>query len=102
MYIVLQKARRKDARSVKIKKDTNTVKFKIRCSRVSVRLNSGVVVVGGEERGEEMEQNGNVASLCRSALTVAVRLLFPRTVSVHPLRYRFREGRQVDPVASPW
>ena len=31
----LQKARRKDARSVKIKKDANTTKFKIRCSRVS-------------------------------------------------------------------
>ncbi len=48
----LQKARRKDARSVKIKKTEGTTKFKIRCSRYLYTL-----CVGDAEKAEKLTQS---------------------------------------------
>lgn len=48
----LQKARRKDAQSVKIKKSANDTKFKIRCSRYLYTL-----VVEDPEKAEKLIQS---------------------------------------------
>ncbi|KAF0743857.1 60S ribosomal protein L38 [Aphanomyces euteiches] len=69
----LQKARRKDARSVKIKKTDKVVKFKIRCSKVTIHADDG---------------RENRRAVC--------------LVLVHLVRDRYRKGRQVDPIAPPW
>lgn len=48
----LIKARRKDARAVKIKKNENNTKFKIRCSRYLYTL-----VVQDKEKAEKLKQS---------------------------------------------
>ena len=48
----LQKARRKDARSVKIKKSVTNTKFKIRCSRFLYTL-----VVADAEKADKLTQS---------------------------------------------
>lgn len=48
----LIKARRKDARAVKIKKNADNTKFKIRCSRFLYTL-----VVSDKEKAEKLEQS---------------------------------------------
>ena len=48
----LQKARRKDAKSVKIKKTKTSTKFKIRCSRYLYTL-----VVEDAEKAEKLTQS---------------------------------------------
>ncbi|KAI8819234.1 60S ribosomal protein L38 [Fimicolochytrium jonesii] len=45
-------ARRKDAKSVKIKKSTNEVKFKVRCSKYLYTL-----VVADLEKAEKLKQS---------------------------------------------
>ncbi|OXA43656.1 hypothetical protein Fcan01_21673 [Folsomia candida] len=48
----LLKARRKDAKSVKIKKNTENVKFKVRCSRFLYTL-----VITDKEKAEKLKQS---------------------------------------------
>ena len=48
----LLKARRKDARSVKIKKNPDNVKFKVRCSRFLYTL-----VVNDKEKADKLKQS---------------------------------------------
>jgi large subunit ribosomal protein L38e len=48
----LLKARRKDAKSVRIKKNTENVKFKVRCSRFLYTL-----VVTDKEKAEKLKQS---------------------------------------------
>lgn len=48
----LLKARRKDARAVKIKKNADNTKFKIRCSRFLYTL-----VVSDKEKAEKLKQS---------------------------------------------
>ncbi|CAD6189682.1 unnamed protein product [Caenorhabditis auriculariae] len=48
----LVKARRKDAKSVKIKKNTNNTKFKVRCSKYLYTL-----VVQDKEKAEKLKQS---------------------------------------------
>lgn len=48
----LIKARRKDARAVKIKKNPDNTKFKIRCSRFLYTL-----VVSDKEKAEKLKQS---------------------------------------------
>lgn len=48
----LIKARRKDARAVKIKKNADNTKFKIRCSRFLYTL-----VVSDKEKAEKLKQS---------------------------------------------
>lgn len=48
----LQKARRKDARLVKIRKRSNQTKFKIRCSRLLYTL-----VIDDMEKAEKLTQS---------------------------------------------
>ncbi|KAL9915215.1 60S ribosomal protein L38 [Glossina fuscipes] len=48
----LNKARRQDARAVKIKKNPNNTKFKIRCSRFLYTL-----VVHDKEKAEKIKQS---------------------------------------------
>ncbi|XP_003705671.1 ribosomal protein L38 [Megachile rotundata] len=48
----LLKARRKDAKSVKIKKNSENVKFKVRCSRFLYTL-----VITDKEKAEKLKQS---------------------------------------------
>ncbi|XP_076285807.1 ribosomal protein L38 [Lasioglossum baleicum] len=48
----LLKARRKDAKSVKIKKNADNVKFKVRCSRFLYTL-----VITDKEKAEKLKQS---------------------------------------------
>ncbi|KAJ9588520.1 hypothetical protein L9F63_018102, partial [Diploptera punctata] len=48
----LLKARRKDAKSVKIKKNPENVKFKVRCSRFLYTL-----VITDKEKAEKLKQS---------------------------------------------
>ncbi|CAB0039901.1 unnamed protein product [Trichogramma brassicae] len=48
----LLKARRKDAKSVKIKKNLDNVKFKVRCSRFLYTL-----VITDKEKAEKLKQS---------------------------------------------
>uniref|UniRef100_A0A1I7XKQ9 Large ribosomal subunit protein eL38 n=1 Tax=Heterorhabditis bacteriophora TaxID=37862 RepID=A0A1I7XKQ9_HETBA len=48
----LVKARRKDAKSVKIKKNRENVKFKVRCSKYLYTL-----VVNDKEKAEKLKQS---------------------------------------------
>jgi large subunit ribosomal protein L38e len=48
----LLKARRKDAKSVKIKKNAENVKFKVRCSRFLYTL-----VITDKEKAEKLKQS---------------------------------------------
>nr|CAD7456102.1 unnamed protein product [Timema tahoe] len=48
----LLKARRKDAKSVKIKKNPDNVKFKVRCSRFLYTL-----VITDKEKAEKLKQS---------------------------------------------
>ncbi|CAI4231640.1 unnamed protein product [Auanema sp. JU1783] len=48
----LVKARRKDARSVKIKKNKNNTKFKVRCSKYLYTL-----VVADKEKADKLKQS---------------------------------------------
>ncbi|CAI5450463.1 unnamed protein product [Caenorhabditis angaria] len=48
----LVKARRKDAKSVKIKRNSNNTKFKVRCSKYLYTL-----VVGDKDKAEKLKQS---------------------------------------------